>query len=332
LCDIGFKNHRPLYKWYIEELGIFPSRQIEFGRQNISYTITSKRYLKQLIEENLVAGWDDPRLPTLCGLRRRGYTPESIREFCVRTGVSKSDSTADIQFLEHCLREHLNKTAPRAMAVLDPLKVVITNYDGTKEEDLEAINNPEDESFGTRKVPFCREIYIEREDFMEDPPRKFFRLAPGREVRLRYAYLMTCEKVIKDENGEITELRCMIDPESRGGNAPDGRKVKGTIHWVSARHGVKAEVRLYEYLFTRENPLDTEGGKDWKEYINPDSLAVLKNCILEPSLSSPEAGYICQFERKGYFCADPDSADEKPVFNRTVSLKDSWKRMQNKQK
>jgi glutaminyl-tRNA synthetase len=328
ICDVGFENHRPLYNWFLEALGIFQPRQIEFGRLNITYTVLSKRLLRQLVEEGHVNGWDDPRMPTLKGLRRRGYTPEALRDFCRRIGISKSESVVQIQLLEHCLREHLNKVAPRVMAVLDPLKVVITNYPEAQEEELEAINNPEDEKAGTRKVPFSRELYIERDDFMEDPPRKFFRLAPGREVRLRYAYFVTCQEVVKDDAGNIVELRCTYDPETRGGNASDGRKVKGTIHWVSAKHAVRAEVRLYDHLFAKEDPLTVKKGHDWKEAINPDSLTVAPECYLEPALGSAPIGYTCQFERQGYFCKDPDSTPERLVFNRTVALKDSWSRMQ----
>ncbi|HOE10755.1 MAG TPA: glutamine--tRNA ligase/YqeY domain fusion protein [bacterium] len=328
LCDVGFENHRPLYDWFLDELGIYHPRQYEFGRLNITYTVLSKRWLRELVDNHYVSGWDDPRLPTLCGLRRRGYTPQSIRDFCKRIGVSKSESIVEIQMLEHCLRDHLNKEAPRVMAVLNPLKVVITNYPENREEELDAVNNPEDESAGTRKVPFSREIYIEREDFMEDPPKKFFRLAPGREVRLRYAYFITCQEAVKNEKGGIVELRCTYDPATRGGDAPDGRKVKATIHWVSAKHAVKSDVRLYEYLFTKENPTSVEEGQDWKDCLNPNSLTVLTECRVEPSLAHVPAGYRCQFERLGYFCKDPDSTPDHPVFNRTVSLKDSWKKGQ----
>jgi len=330
LCDVGFRNHRPLYEWFLENLGVYNPRQIEFGRFNMTYTVMSKRILRELIEEGHVASWDDPRLPTIRGIRRRGYTPESIRDFCERIGISRTNSTVEIELLEHCVRSHLNRTAPRVMGVLDPLKVIITNYPEDKEEELEAINNPEDEKAGTRMVPFSRELWIERDDFMEDPPRKFFRCAPGREVRLRYAYFLTCNEVVKDKNGTVLELRCTIDPETRGGDAPDGRKVKGTLHWVSAHHAVQAEVRLYDRLFTAENPLDTEEGTDWKDSLNPDSLIVLDTCYVEPGLESRESGYICQFERKGYFCKDPDSTPEKPVFNRTVPLRDTWAKIRKK--
>ncbi len=327
ICDISFENHRPLYDWFLDRLEVHHPRQIEFGRLNITYTVTSKRILRQLIEEGTVEGWDDPRLPTLCGLRRRGYTPESIHEFCKRTGISKNEGTVEIQLLEHCLREHLNLAAPRHLAVLDPLKVIITNYPEDKEEDLDAVNNPEDENAGKRKIPFSRELYIEREDFMEEAPKKFYRLAPGREVRLRYAYFITCREVIKDESGRITELHCTYDPKTRGGDSPDGRKVKGTIHWVSARHAVKAEARLYEHLFTKESPMDAEEGKEWKDNINKSSLKVIKEAFVEPALARVNPGYRCQFERLGYFCMDPDSRPDSPVFNRIVPLRDSWKKI-----
>ncbi len=323
LCTLEFEDHRPLYDWFLDELGVYHPQQIEFARLNLSYTVMSKRKLRQLVEEKIVSGWDDPRMPTISGLRRRGYTPESIRDFSERIGVAKRDSVVDIQLLEHCLREDLNKRAPRVMGVLNPLKVVITNYPKDRVEELDAINNPEDESAGTRKAPFSREIYIERDDFMEEPPRKFFRLAPGREVRLRYAYYITCVDVIKDENGEIIELHCTYDPESRGGYTPDGRKVKGTIHWVSAPHAIDAQVRLYDYLFTVPEP-ETDDEKDFLDLVNPDSLQVLYNCKVEPGLRSAPAFYLCQFERKGYFVVDPDSTDELKVFNRAVSLRDTW--------
>ncbi len=328
ICDIGFANHRPLYDWFIEQLGIFPSKQYEFGRLNLTYTVLSKRYLRELVEQGCVSGWDDPRLPTLCGMRRRGYTPEAILELCRRVGVSKSDGTIEIQQLEHCLREHLNKIAPRVMAVLDPIKVVITNYPENQVDELDAINNPEDPTAGSRIVPFSRELYIERDDFMENPPRKFFRLGIGREVRFRYAYFLTCQDVVKDDNGAIVEIHCTYDPATRGGDAPDGRKVKGTIHWVSAQHAVKATVNLYDYLFTNENPLAVAEGADWKDNLNPDSLKTLTECYLEPSLASVEPGYSCQFERLGYFCVDQDSTQDNLVFNRTATLRDSWKKIQ----
>lgn len=331
ICDISFESHRPLYDWFIENLGIFPSKQYEFGRLYLSHTVLSKRYLRELVETGLVGGWDDPRLPTLRGMRRRGYTPESIREFCRRIGVGKGEGVIELQYLEHCLREHLNQTAPRVMAVLNPVKVVIENYPGDGEEWLEAVNNPEDPDAGTRKIPFSRELYIERDDFMENPPKKFFRLAPGREVRLRYAYFITCKDVIRDANGEIAELRCEYDPATKGGDAPDGRKVKATLHWVSARHAVEAEARLYETLFTAENPLAAGEGRDWKDNLNPNSLTVVDPCFLEPALAEVPVGYQCQFERLGYFIKDPDVSNGKPVFNRSVALKDTWGKIQSKQ-
>ena len=332
MCSHEFINNRPLYDWYIEKLGIFPSRQIEFARGNITYTALSKRYDRQLIEEGHADGWDDPRLYTLRGLRRRGCPPEAIRRFWTEVGIARRPNNIDISLLEFCIRDQLNKTATRRMGVLDPLKVVIENYPEGESEELQAINNPEDESAGTRAVPFSRELYIERDDFMEDPPRKFFRLAPGREVRLRYAYFITCTEVIKDDNGEIVELRCTYDPATRGGNAPDGRKVKATMHWVSAQHAVEAEVRLYDRLFKAENPLKAPEGGTWTDNLNPDSLQVLNPCYLEPSLASTEPGSSCQFERLGYFCADSkDHTAEKPVFNRTVTLRDSWARAQKQQ-
>ncbi len=331
LCTLEFEDHRPLYDWYLERLGEHHPRQIEFAPLNVTYMALSKRKLLELVREGYVSGWDDPRMPTICGLRRRGYTPESIRDFCGRIGVAKAESTVEIELLEHCLREDLNKRAPRVMGVLDPLKVVIENYPEGAGEELEAVNNPEDPSAGTRKAPFSREIYIERGDFMEDPPKKFYRLAPGREVRLRYAYFIKCVDVIKDEaTGEIKELRCTYDPETRGGAAPDGRKVKATLHWVSAAHSIPAEVRIYDRLFTKENPNDTEEGGDFKDNFNPESLKTLTDCPVEPSLAKAEPGQRYQFERIGYFCVDPDSTPEKPVFNRTVNLKDEWARIKKK--
>ncbi len=328
LCDLGFEIHRPLYDWYCENLGIHHPRQIEFARLNLTHTVLSKRWLTQLVERGLVSGWDDPRMPTLKGLRRRGYTPEAIRDFCRRIGVAKAASLNQVEQLESCLREDLNKRAPRFMAVLKPLKVVIENYPGEQVEEFDAVNNPEDPAAGTRKVPFSRELYIERDDFMEDPPKKFFRLSPGREVRLRYAYLVTCTSVVKDESGNVVEVRCTYDPETRGGNAPDGRKVKSTMHWVSAPHAVNAEVRLYEHLFTKENPLDVGEGEDFTVNLNPDSMTVLGDCKIEPDLAKREPGDRVQFERLGYFCADPDGTADRPVFNRTVTLRDTWARMQ----
>ena len=328
LCTLEFEDHRPLYDWFLDAVDVYRPRQIEFARLNLTYTVLSKRKLTDLVEEGHVDGWDDPRMPTLVGLRRRGYTPESIRDFCGRIGVAKADSTNEIEQLEHCLRQDLNKRAPRVMAVLNPLRVVIENYPEGETEELDAVNNPEDPDAGTRKVPFSRVLYIEREDFMEDPPKKFFRLAPGREVRLRYAYFITCTDVVKDaETGEITELRCRYDPATRGGDAPDGRKVKATLHWVSAEHALEAEVRLYEHLFSKEFP--EEG--DWKDNLNPDSIKVLSSCRVEPSLSGVEPGSRYQFERKGYFCVDPDTTDLRPVFNRTVSLRDAWAKIQKSQ-
>jgi glutaminyl-tRNA synthetase len=329
LCTLEFEDHRPLYDWFLDQLHIHHPQQIEFARLNLSYTVMSKRKLLQLVAEGQVNGWDDPRMPTISGLRRRGYTSESIRNFCDRIGVAKSDSTVDMALLEHCLREDLNKRALRVMAVLRPLKVVITNYPEDQTEEMDAINNPEDPDAGTRKVPFSKVLYIEKEDFMEEPPKKFFRLAPGREVRLRYAYFITCVEVIKDENGEITELHCTYDPATRGGDAPDGRKVKATLHWVSARHAVEAEARLYDHLFVKEDPED-DAGNDFKANINPDSLETLHSCRVEPCLSDAEPGGRFQFERLGYFCVDKDSSRDKPVFNRSVTLRDTWARMQKR--
>ena len=328
ICTLEFEDHRPLYDWYVGELGIFAPRQIEFARLNLTYTIMSKRKLLQLVEEGKVSGWDDPRMPSLSGMRRRGYTPAAIRNFCDRIGVSKKDSIVDMALLEYCVREDLNAVAPRVMGVLNPLKVVIENYPEGKVEELDAINNPGDPDAGSRKVPFSRELYVEREDFMEDPPRKFFRLSPGREVRLRYAYFVTCTEVIKDESGEVKELRCTYDPATKGGDAPDGRRVKATLHWVSAAHALDAEVRLYDRLLTVPNPAD-EGG-EFRDYLNPASLEVLKGAKLEPSLAGAESGFICQFERKGYFCVDPDSTADAPVFNRTATLRDAWAKIQQK--
>jgi glutaminyl-tRNA synthetase len=326
ICTLEFEINRALYDWVLDQLGVYHPRQIEFARLNLNFTVLSKRKLIRLVEEGYVSGWDDPRLPTISGLRRRGYTPESIRNFCDRIGVAKADSMVDIALLEYCIREDLNKRARRVMGVLHPLKVVIDNYPAEKTEELEAVNNPEDPGLGTRRVPFSRELYIEKEDFMEDPPKKFFRLALGREVRLRYAYFIKCTDVIKDPaTGEVVELRCTYDPATRGGDAPDGRKVKGTLHWVSAAHSIPAEVRLYEHLFVKENPAEVEEGKDFTNYVNPQSLEVLKDCRVEPSLKDAKPGDRCQFERLGYFCADSkDSAPGAPVFNRTVTLRDTW--------
>jgi glutaminyl-tRNA synthetase len=328
LCTLEFEDHRPLYDWLIEHLPV-PSRprQYEFARLNLSHTILSKRRLIQLVEEGHVRGWDDPRMPTLAGLRRRGVPPAAIREFARRIGVAKADNLVDVALLEHCVRELLNRTAQRRMAVLRPLKVVLEDYPEGHTEQFEAVNNPEDPAAGTRLVPFSRELYIERDDFMEDPPSKFFRLAPGREVRLRYAYLITCREVVKDAAGEVVLLRCTYDPATRGGDAPDGRKVRGTLHWVAADHALSAEVRLYDHLFTRPEP---GAGGDFLADLNPRSLEVLSHCRLERSLAATAAGEAVQFERQGYFCRDPDSAPERPVFNRTVALRDTWARIQTK--
>ncbi len=331
ICTLEFENHRPLYDWFLEQLSIHHPQQIEFARLNISYTVMSKRKLLQLVQEKLVNGWDDPRMPTLCGLRRRGYSPSAIRNFCKRIGVNKFNSTVDIALLEHCLREDLNKTSPRVMAVLRPLKVVIDNYPEDKTEQLEAVNNPEDPGAGTRQVPFSKELYIERDDFMEEPPKKFFRLAPGREVRLRYAFFITCTDVVKDANGQIVELHCTYDPATRGGDAPDGRKVKATLHWVSAADALQAEVRLYENLFTKEDPHDAEEGSDFKSNLNPNSLELIQPCYVEPSLKNAKPLSRYQFERLGYFCVDPDTTANKLVFNRTVSLRDTWAKIQKAQ-
>ncbi|MFO7675652.1 MAG: glutamine--tRNA ligase/YqeY domain fusion protein [bacterium] len=324
LCSLEFEDHRPLYEWFIRGLGIFPSRQIEFARLNLTRTVMSKRRLRELVEEGRVAGWDDPRMPTLCGLRRRGYTPEAIRDFLDRVGVAKTDSVIDIAQLENCLREDLNRRAPRAMAVLRPLRVVIENYPEGEFEEFAAVNNPEDESAGTRPVAFGRELYIEADDFREEPPPKYFRLAPGREVRLKHAYLVRCERVVKDGDGTVVELRCSYDPATRGGEAPDGRRVKGTLHWVSARHAARAEVRLYDHLFDQPDPDEAGPDGDWKANLNPRSLEVLEDCLVEPALAGAPAGSRYQFIRHGYFCVDPDAAAGRPVFNRTVALRDSW--------
>jgi glutaminyl-tRNA synthetase len=332
ICTLEFENHRPLYDWFLDELGVHHPQQIEFARLNLSYTVMSKRKLQQLVQQGLVTGWDDPRMPAICGLRRRGYSPQAIRNFCKRIGVNKFNSTVDIALLEHCVREDLNKTSPRVMAVLRPLKVIIDNYPADQLEELEAVNNPEDASAGTRKVPFSRELYIEREDFMEEPPKKFYRLAPGREVRLRYAYFITCTDVVKDENGQVVELHCRYDPATRGGDAPDGRKVKATLHWVSADHSLEAEVRLYDHLFTKENPDDAGEGEDFKSNVNPNSLETLVSCRVEPSLANATPLSRYQFERLGYFCVDPDNSSGKLVFNRTVSLRDPWAKIQKAQK
>ena len=329
LCTLEFEDHRPLYDWFIRELEIFPSRQIEFARLNLNYTVTSKRKLLRLVKEGYVRGWDDPRMPTLCGVRRLGYTPSSLWDFTERIGIAKRESVVDIGLLEHCLREELNKTALRRMAVLRPLKVVITNYPDDLVEEMDAVNNPEDESTGTRKVLFSRVLYIEQEDFMENPPKKFFRLSPGQEVRLRYAYYIKCENVVKDNDGNIVELHCTYDPATKGGWSPDGRKVKATLHWVSAAHAKPAEVRLYERLFSKENPYETEEGQDFLANLNPHSLEVITGYV-EPALAGANVGERFQFERMGYFYVDPDSTDEKKVFNRTVTLKDTWANIQKR--
>ena len=330
MCTLEFEDHRPLYNWFIEQLGIFPSQQIEFDRLNLTYTILSKRKLLQLVEEKHVSGWNDPRMPTLSGIRRRGYTPEAIRNFCNSIGASKTNGVIELAMLEHFVREDLNKRAPRAMAVLRPLKVVIENYPEDKVEEMDAVNNPEDASAGTRKVPFSRVIYIEQDDFREDPPKQYFRLSPGREVRLRYAYLITCTSVVKNEKGEVVEVHCTYDPATRGGNAPDGRKVKSTIHWVSAAHAVDAEVRMYETLFSKEDPDKVEAGKEFTANLNSNSLQVVREAKLEPSLATPQVGARYQFERLGYFCVDSDSKAGRPVFNRTVALKDTWAKIEKK--
>lgn len=328
LCTLEFEDHRPLYNWFCENLGIHHPRQIEFARLNLNYVVMSKRKMLRLVEEGHVSGWSDPRMPTIQGLRRRGYTPDSIRNFSEKVGVAKRDNMIDVALLEHCLRDDLNKKASRRMGVLRPLKVVIENYPEDQVEELDAINNPEDQEAGSRKVPFSRELYIECEDFMEDPPKKFFRLGPGREVRLRYAYYITCNDVVKDENGEVVELRCSYDPETKGGDSPDGRKVKGTLHWVSAAKALNAEVRLYDRLFSKENP---EDGDDFTSNLNPDSLQTLSDCKLEPALARTESGVSFQLERLGYFCLDSkDSSPENLVLNRTTPLRDSWAKLQKK--
>ncbi len=333
ICTLEFEDHRPLYDWFLDQLGVFHPQQIEFARLNLSYTVMSKRKLLELVDQGYVDGWDDPRMPTISGLRRRGYTPESIRNFCERIGISKRESMVDMALLEYSLREDLNKRAPRVMGVLRPLRVVIDNYPKDQVEALEAINNPEDPDMGTRKVPFSNVLYIEQEDFREDPPKKFFRLAPGREVRLRYAYFIKCTGVVKDqETGEVVELRCTYDPTTRGGDAPDGRKVKGTLHWVSAAHSLGAKVRLYDNLFIIPNPSDEKDGQDFKTYLNPNSLQILTACRVEPSLAGAQPGSRYQFERQGYFCVDTkDSSAETLVFNRTVTLRDTWARIEKAQ-
>jgi glutaminyl-tRNA synthetase len=333
MCTLEFEDHRPLYNWFIQQLGIFPSQQIEFDRLNLTYTLLSKRKLLQLVKEGRVRGWDDPRMPTIGGIRRLGYTPEAVRNFCGAIGVSKTNGSIELAMLEHFVREDLNKRAPRVMVVLHPLKVVIDNYPENQVEEMEAVNNPEDPTAGTRKVPFSRVLYIEQDDFREDPPKQYYRLSPGREVRLRYGYFVTCTSVVKNEQGEIIEVHCTYDPATRGGNSPpDGRKVKSTIHWVSAAHAVEAEVRIYESLFVKEDPNQTEDGEDFISNLNPNSLEVLSDAKLERSMANPAAGSRYQFERLGYFCVDPDSKPGNPVFNRTVALKDTWAKIEKGQR
>ncbi|MGA7399522.1 MAG: glutamine--tRNA ligase/YqeY domain fusion protein, partial [Candidatus Sulfotelmatobacter sp.] len=331
ICTLEFESHRPLYNWFIEQLGIFPSRQIEFDRLNLTHTLLSKRKLLQLVQEGRVSGWDDPRMPTLGGIRRRGYTPEAIRNFVASIGVSKTTGSIELAMLEHFVREDLNKRAARVMAVLRPLKVVIDNYPENQVEEMDAVNNPEDASAGARKVPFSRVLYIEQDDFREAPPKGYYRLSPEREVRLRYGYFITCTSVVKNEKGEVVEVHCTYDPATHGGNAPDGRKVKSTIHWVSAAHAVDAEVRIYENLFTKENPSEVEEGQDFTANLNPNSLEVIASAKLEPSLADAAVGNRYQFERLGYFCVDLESKAGKLVFNRTVALKDTWAKVEKKQ-
>jgi glutaminyl-tRNA synthetase len=332
ICTLEFEDHRPLYDWFLERLGVYRPQQIEFARLNLTYTVLSKRKLLTLVREGTVRGWDDPRMPTLSGLRRRGYTPEAIRDFASRIGVSKANTTVDAALLEHCLREDLNKRAPRVMAVLRPLRVVIENYPEDKVEWVEAINNPEDESMGRRTLPFSRVLYIEQDDYREDAPKGWFRLGPGREVRLKHAYYITCREAVKDEGGEVVELRCTYDPASRGGQTPDGRMVKGTLHWVSAAHALDAEVRLYEHLFAKAEPEEVPAGADWRANLNPSSLQVLEGCKVEPSLAGAVSGSRLQFLRHGYFCVDLDTSDAIPVFNRTVTLRDTWAKIEKGQK
>src|SRR5436853_7032593 len=330
MCTLEFEDHRPLYNWFIQQLGIFPSQQIEFDRLNLTYTLLSKRKLLQLVQEGHVTGWDDPRMPTLVGIRRRGYTPEAIRNFCNSIGVSKTNGVIELAMLEHFVREDLNKRAPRVMAVLRPLKVVIDNYPEVQTEEVDAVNNPEDASAGTRKVPFSKFLYIEQDDFREDPPKQYYRLSPGREVRLRYGYFITAKSVVKNDRGEVVEVHCTYDPATRGGNSPDGRKVKSTIHWVSAAHAIDAEVRLYDKLFTKPNPSEVEEGQDFTANLNPNSLEVVSGAKLEPSLANAAPGGRYQFERLGYFAVDADSKPGKLVFNRTVALKDTWAKIEKR--
>jgi glutaminyl-tRNA synthetase len=330
ICTLEFEDHRPLYDWYVEKLGIYHPQQIEFDRLNLTYTLLSKRKLLALVKNGHVSGWDDPRMPTISGIRRRGYTPEGIRNFCKRVGVSKTQGVTEFSLLEYYIREDLNKRATRVMGVLRPLRVVIDNYPEGRVEEMDAVNNPEDESMGTRKAPFSRILYIEQDDFREDPPKQYFRLSPGREVRLRYAYFVTCTGVVKNEAGEVAEIHCTYDPATRGGNAPDGRRVKSTIHWVSAAHAIDAEVRLYDSLFSCENPNDAPEGQDFTANLNPNSLEVITGCKLEPALRDAPVGSRYQFERLGYFCVDSDTAPGKPVFNRTVALRDTWAKIEKR--
>jgi len=330
ICTLEFEDHRPLYNWFIQQLGIFPSQQMEFDRLSLTYTLLSKRKLLTLVQENRVTGWDDPRMPTLSGIRRRGYTPEAIRNFCAAIGVSKTNGTLELAMLEHFVREDLNKRAPRVMGVLRPLKVVIDNYPEGQVEEVDAVNNPEDESAGKRKVPFSRVLYIEHDDFREDPPKQYYRLSPGREVRLRYGYFITAKTAVKNDKGEVVEVHCTYDPATRGGNSPDGRKVKSTIHWVSAAHAIDAEVRIYDKLFTKEDPNQVEEGQEFTANLNPNSLEVIAQAKLEPSLATAAIESRYQFERLGYFCVDPDSKPGRPVFNRTVALKDTWAKVEKK--
>jgi glutaminyl-tRNA synthetase len=332
ICTLEFEDHRPLYDWFLDQLGVYHPRQIEFARLNLTYTVMSKRKLLTLVRDGHVRGWDDPRMPTLSGLRRRGFTPEAIRDFAARIGVSKANTTVDVALLEHCVREDLNKRAPRVMAVLHPLRVVIESYPEGQVEWVEATNNPEDKSMGSRTLPFSRVLYVEQDDYREDGPKGWFRLGPGREVRLKHAYYITCHEAIKDETGQVVELRCTYDPASRGGQTPDGRMVKGTLHWVSAAHALDAEVRLYEHLFTQSDPENVPEGVDWRANLNPASLQVLEGCKVEPPLAGAAPGTRCQFLRQGYFCVDPDSSDRGLVFNRTVTLKDTWAKIEKGQK
>jgi len=333
ICTLEFENHRPLYDWFLEQLGVYRPRQIEFARLEMTHTVMSKRKLLELVREGHVRAWDDPRMPTLSGMRRRGYTPQAIRNFCSRIGVNKVNSTVDIALLEHCIREDLNRCAPRVMGVLRPLKVVIDNYPEDQAEELEAVNNPEDPAMGTRRVPFSRVLYIEQDDFREDPPPKYFRLAPGREVRLRYAYYVKCTGVVRDpRTGEVVELHCTYDPATRGGDSPDGRKVKATLHWVSAAHSLPAEVRLYDPLFAKEDPGDVPEGADYKNNLKPDSIEIVTSCRVEPGLAGAAPGSRYQFERLGYFCVDSDSRPDALVFNRTSTLRDTWARIEKSQK